>query len=158
MYILTKELREILKKPFGKVYKELPTINGKVISIGDITTKNLISKNIIPNLSIFDLKTKRNIPVEIPHKFKKVFKVYNPPGCISTEAVEKIKYLSKIDCEDTALVVCGEEDLLTLLVIKYFPNDTIVLYGQPNEGVVLLRINNELKNKIDKILYMMNRE
>ena len=158
MYILTDELRELLKKPFGKVYKELPPINGKVISIGDITTKNLISKNIIPNLSIFDLKTKRNIPVDIPHKFKKVFKVNNPPGCISNDAVEKIKYLSKIDCEDTALVVCGEEDLLTLLVIKYFPEDTTILYGQPNEGVVMLKINNELKNKINKILNMMNKE
>ena len=121
MYILTDELREILKKPFGKVYKELPPINGNVISIGDITTKNLISKNIIPNLSKFDLKTKRNIPVDIPHKFKKVFKVNNPPGYISDEAVEKIKYLSKINCENIALVVCGEEDFPTRLTLSPIP-------------------------------------
>ncbi|AEH06217.1 GTP-dependent dephospho-CoA kinase family protein [Methanothermococcus okinawensis] len=157
MYILNERLREILKKPFGKVYKELPLINGKVISIGDITTKNLLSKNIIPNLSIFDLKTKRDISVEINHKFKKVFEINNPPGCISDEAMEKIKYLSTRNNEDVALKVNGEEDLLTIPVIKYFPEDTIVLYGQPNEGVVLLKINKDLKNRIDEILNMMDK-
>ncbi len=155
MYILTDELREILKKPFGKVYKELPTINGKVISIGDITTKNLISKNIVPNLSILDLKTKRNIPVDIPHKFDNIIEIDNPPGCISDEAIEQIKRLSKIDFKNTALLIHGEEDLLTIPVIKYFPNGTTVLYGQPDEGVVLLKITPELKNKINKLLNMM---
>ncbi|MBW9221726.1 GTP-dependent dephospho-CoA kinase family protein [Methanothermococcus sp. SCGC AD-155-C09] len=155
MYVLTEELREMLKKPFGKVYKELPPINGKVISIGDITTKNLISNNIIPKLSIFDLKTKRNIPVSIDHKFNKVFEVKNPPGCISDEAIEKIKYLSKVNEENMALKVEGEEDLLAIPVIKYFPNGTIVLYGQPNAGVVFLKINDDLKDKIDRILKSM---
>jgi hypothetical protein len=155
MYVLTDELRETLKKPFGKVYKELPTINGKVISIGDITTKNLISKNIIPNLAIFDLKTKRNIPVDIPHKFDNTIKIDNPPGCISDEAIKQIKHLSKIDCKNVALIVDGEEDLLALPVIKYFPKNTTVLYGQPNEGVVVLTITSELKKEIDKIINMM---
>ncbi|WP_292460524.1 GTP-dependent dephospho-CoA kinase family protein [Methanothermococcus sp.] len=157
MYVLTERLRKILKKPFGKVYKELPPINGKVVSIGDITTKNLLLKNIIPNLSIFDLKTKRNIPVDINHKFMKVFEVSNPPGCISYEAMEKIKYLSTKNYENVALKVNGEEDLLTIPVIKYFPEGTVVIYGQPDKGVVLLKISKDLKNEIDNILNMMDK-
>ena len=157
MYILTDEIRELLKKPFGKVYKELPPINGKVVSVGDITTKTLLSKGIIPNLSIFDLKTKRDIKVDIEHKFKKIIVVENPPGCISDEAIEKIKYLANINDKNIALLVKGEEDLLVIPVIKYFPENTIVLYGQPDEGIVFLKITQELKNQIDKILKMMER-
>ncbi|AXI25297.1 hypothetical protein CFE53_03730 [Methanofervidicoccus sp. A16] len=155
MYAITQELREILKRPFGKVYKELPYINGKVISIGDITTKNLLSKNIVPHLSIFDLKTRRNIPVSIEHRFKRVFKVKNPPGCISDEAMEMIRYLSKIEEGNIALKVDGEEDLLALPVIKYFPYGTYVLYGQPDMGVVVLKIDEDLKEMVNKIFSLM---
>lgn len=155
MYVLNENTRDILKKPFGKVYKELPSIEGKVVSIGDVTTKNLLSKNIIPDLSIFDLKTKRNINVDITHNFKKVFEVNNPPGCITDEAIEKIKYLSTINDKDIALIVKGEEDLLAIPLIKYFPENTTVLYGQPDEGVVILKITKKLKHEIDEILKMM---
>jgi len=152
MYILTDKVSNELKKPFGKVYKELLSIEGKVISIGDVTTKHLLSNGIIPDLSILDFKTKRNVPVEIPHKFKTVFEVENPPGCISDKAIERIKYLSTIHDRDMALIVKGEEDLLTIPVIKYFPEDTSVIYGQPDEGMVMLKITKELKQKIEKLL------
>ncbi|HID47620.1 MAG TPA: DUF359 domain-containing protein [Methanothermococcus okinawensis] len=155
MYIITEELRKILKKPFGKVYKELPDISGKVVAIGDITTKNLLFKGIIPHLSIFDLKTRRNIPVSINHRFRKVFEVRNPPGCISDQAMEMIKYLSKVEEGNTALKVDGEEDLLALPVIKYFPYGTYVLYGQPDIGVVVLKIDEDLKKKVERIFSMM---
>jgi len=155
MYIITQELRKILKKPFGKVYKEPPCISGKVVAIGDITTKTLLSKNIIPHLSIFDLKTRRNIPVSIEHRFRRVFKVRNPPGCISDEAMEVIKYLSKVEEGNIALRVEGEEDLLALPVIKYFPYGTYVLYGQPDMGVVVLKIDEDLKKRVDRIFSLM---
>jgi len=152
MLKLPEKLREKLKKPFGKVYKTLPDINGDIVTVGDIVTKTVLENNIIPKLSIFDLKTQRNIPVEINHTFKKIIKVKNPPGCISDEAIESIKYLSTINDKDIALLVDGEEDLLALIVIKYFPIGTYVLYGQPNEGIVVLKIDNTLKQEIDKIL------
>ena len=155
MYLLNDKVAHELKKPFGKVYKELPSIEGKVVSIGDVTTKHLLSNGIIPNLSILDFKTKRNIPVDIPHKFKTIFEVENPQGCISDEAIERIKYLSTIHDRDMALIIKGEEDLLTIPVIKYFPEDTSVIYGQPDEGMVLLKITDELKQKIEKLLKEM---
>jgi uncharacterized protein (UPF0218 family) len=150
--MLPEELREKLKKPFGKVYKTLPDIDGDIVTVGDIVTKTVIENNIIPKLSIFDLKTKRNIPVEINHIFKKIIKIKNPAGCISDEAIESIKYLSTINDKDIALLVDGEEDLLALIVIKYFPIGTYVLYGQPDEGIVVLKIDEKLKQEINEIL------
>ena len=152
MLKLPESLRKTLKTPLGKVYKSLPDIDGDIVTVGDIVTKTVIENNITPKLSIFDLKTQRDIPVEINHTFKKIIKVKNPPGYISDEAIESIKYLSTIDDKDIALLVDGEEDLLTLIVIKYFPVGTYVLYGQPNEGIVVLKIDNTLKQEIDRIL------
>ncbi|ACX73326.1 Protein of unknown function DUF359 [Methanocaldococcus vulcanius M7] len=152
MLILPEELRDLLKKPFGKVYKTLPHIDGDIITVGDIVTKTVIENGIIPKLSIFDLKTRRNIPIKINHEFKKVIKIKNPAGCISNEAIESIKYLSTINDKNNAILVDGEEDLLTLPVIKYYPEGHYVLYGQPNEGIVVLKIDKKLKQEIDNIL------
>lgn len=156
MYIITEDVRQYLKKPFGKVYKQLPPINGRIISIGDITTLTLLDNNIIPNLSIVDFKTKRNIPVSINHKFNKVYNIVNPPGCISDDSENLIKYLSKEkNLKNIGIVVSGEEDLLALPVVKYFPTGTNVLYGQPDEGIVHIVITDSLKKEIDNILKMM---
>ncbi|MCQ6254593.1 GTP-dependent dephospho-CoA kinase family protein [Methanocaldococcus sp.] len=152
MLILPENLREKLKKPFGKVYKTLPNIDGDIVTVGDIVTKTVIENNIIPKLSIFDLKTQRTIPIKINHNFKKIIKIKNPPGCISDEAIESIKYLSTINDKDIALLVDGEEDLLTLIVIKYFPLGTYVLYGLPNKGMVVIKINEKIKKEIENLL------
>ncbi len=160
MYKLNKQSEILLKKPFGKVYVNIPPISRSdyIVAVGDITTKNLLKNNIIPNLSIIDYKTKRTIPVKIEHKFSNVYKVNNPKGNITTDAENIIKELSLKDIYNTVLIVeNGEEDLLALMVIKYFPVGSIVVYGQPNEGMVMLEITEELKNKINNILNLMDK-
>ncbi|WP_423792031.1 GTP-dependent dephospho-CoA kinase family protein [Methanocaldococcus indicus] len=152
MLKLPNSLREELKKPFGDVYRDIPLLNGDIITVGDVVTKTLIEKNIIPKLAIIDFKTKRNIPIKINHKFDKVYYIKNPPGYISDEAIEKVKYLSNKSIKNYAIVVDGEEDLLTLIVIKYFPEGDYVLYGLPDEGVVVMKIDKNIKNKVDNIL------
>jgi hypothetical protein len=36
------------------------------------------------------------------------------------------------------LEVQGEEDLLALPVLAYYPEDAVLFYGQPNEGLVVV--------------------
>ncbi|MCS3901040.1 GTP-dependent dephospho-CoA kinase family protein [Methanococcus voltae] len=161
-YIMTKELQSILKTPLGKIYKDIPEVfkivkdisisNNLIISIGDITTKNLIEYGIIPKISILDFKTKRDIPVDISYNFKKVYTVDNPAGTISQTSMEIIKYLSDIDDREVALIVAGEEDLLTIPVIIYFPIGCYIFYGQPDEGVVVVKITEELKHYANEII------
>ena len=54
------------------------------------------------------------------------------------------------------ITVMGEEDLLVLPVCIYAPDNSIVLYGQPNEGLVLVEINTEIRNKVQTLLDLMN--
>jgi len=152
---ITKELREELKKPFGKLMKEinLTLIKGKiVISIGDEVTKNLLKKNFAPKQCIYDKKTKRKkTNTEEIEKFDAPeFKIKNPPGTITREAQETIKKTLKL--EHSKILVEGEEDLLVIPAIKYASNNTIIMYGQPDEGVIYIEVNPEKKQKIREII------
>jgi uncharacterized protein (UPF0218 family) len=49
----------------------------------------------------------------------------------------------------------GEEDLLTLIAVLYAPKNALVLYGQPHEGLVAVRITSEKKAQAERILKEM---
>ncbi|MDG7054637.1 MAG: GTP-dependent dephospho-CoA kinase family protein, partial [Nitrososphaerota archaeon] len=54
------------------------------------------------------------------------------------------------------IIVDGEEDLLVIPVCIYAPENTIIMYGQPNEGLVVVTVNEEIKKKTKSILEAMN--
>ena len=53
------------------------------------------------------------------------------------------------------IVIDGEEDLLTLIAILYAPKNAFVIYGQPNEGIVLIKVSEKRKEDVKKILKEM---
>ena len=53
------------------------------------------------------------------------------------------------------LLVNGEEDLLVLPVCLFAPENSVVMYGQPNEGLVIAEITNEVREKVQKIVNQM---
>ncbi|MCJ7713870.1 GTP-dependent dephospho-CoA kinase family protein, partial [Candidatus Bathyarchaeota archaeon] len=50
------------------------------------------------------------------------------------------------------IVIDGEEDLLTLIVILHAPKNAFVIYGQPNEGIVLIKVTEKRKEEVRSIL------
>jgi len=60
-------------------------------------------------------------------------------------------------CESPVrITVDGEEDLLVIPVCIHAPKNSIVMYGQPNEGLVIVTITPEIRAKVQKILDVMN--
>ena len=53
------------------------------------------------------------------------------------------------------LFVNGEEDLLVLPACIHAPENAVVLYGQPNQGLVIVRITPEIRNKAQRLLDLM---
>ena len=53
------------------------------------------------------------------------------------------------------ILVDGEEDLLVIPVCIHAPDYAIIMYGQPNEGLVVVKINEEIKKKTKSILECM---
>ncbi len=53
------------------------------------------------------------------------------------------------------MVVDGEEDLLTLVAVLCAPENSLVVYGQPHEGIVVVKVTEKTKRKIRRIVEAM---
>jgi GTP-dependent dephospho-CoA kinase len=162
---LPENLRDKLKKPLGmlikdsdatkeRILKNIPS-EAFVISVGDATTEKLIKYGIMPSLQIVDgleKRTKRDLPSE---SVQTSLSCINQPAEITIESVKTIKKAFQSP-KPVRITVTGEEDLLVLPVILYAPENSIVLYGQPNEGLVIVPINAEIRNKSQSIMDSMS--
>lgn len=166
-YSVTPELRVKLKEPFGTliqgsfaetmdklgdiVKREKPP---KVVSVGDTVSRNLHAHEINPQLSITDNKCMRKKAKPKVFESKNVVHVRNPQGIITQEAVAVIREALESD-EYVHIIVDGEEDLLTLVAVLYAPEKSLVVYGQPCEGIVVVKVTPERKAATMEILKMM---
>ena len=152
-----------LKQTTSKIYTDTPNILYKsefVATVGDICTIKLIEEGIIPNLMVVDYKTKRSIKLaEIQMSVIKSVKcksvdVDNEPGTISQELYFEIKDAIKSEIM-TKIIVNGEEDLATLAVIKHSKIGAKVIYGMPDRGMVVVDVNQQAKERANKLLERM---
>jgi len=79
----------------------------------------------------------------------------NPPGSITQEAIISIKFALS-SSKNFILQVVGEEDLLTLPACYFAPNNSMVCYGQPLEGLVLVKINDSTRRKAKELMKSIN--
>jgi uncharacterized protein (UPF0218 family) len=90
----------------------------------------------------------------LEHDSYKTIEVMNPAATLNPELIEMIKD-SLAGKERIKIVVDGEEDLATLPVILYAPLGSAVVYGQPNEGSVLVEVTLEKKEQIKDLMGRM---
>ena len=53
------------------------------------------------------------------------------------------------------ILVDGEEDLLVLPTCILAPENYVIMYGQPNEGLVIVQITTQVREKVQKIVNLM---
>ncbi|MFH1306270.1 MAG: DUF359 domain-containing protein [Candidatus Micrarchaeota archaeon] len=159
---MDNKLREILSKPFGPVMKVEEVISklGKekmklVIAIGDESVYNLLINDIMPDVGIFDFKVKRErVPEEWIRVIQKsagnAIKIKNPAGEITSELEKEVK--ETVENGKGWIEIIGEEDLAALPALAYAPEGALILYGQPDEGIVWLEISEENKKKGNELL------
>ena len=172
-YKLIPALRDRLKEPFGKLYRgkgdeclrDIVKSLGnrpKVISIGDVTTYYLLKAGIVPDMCIVDDRTMR-LPVELEvrkgtaHESFKDVKVKNPPGVVTKELIDAIKD-NMSSKKPVRIFVDGEEDLAVIPACEYAPVGSVVLYGQPGEGVVAVTVTEEKKRETLSLMEQMIKE
>jgi uncharacterized protein (UPF0218 family) len=116
----------------------------------------MIRFGLTPQIQIIDgleKRSQRNIPID--DTIKTNFTCKNPSGEITKESMQIIQ--KAFSCEHPVRVtVKGEEDLLVIPVCIFAPENSFVMYGQPNEGLVIIRVTPEIKAKVQKILDSMN--
>ncbi len=139
------ETMDYLKREFAK---KRPT---KLFAVGDCITLNLIKFGIEADLYIVDNKIMRKNIQPIPMETIKTIKVKNPPGTITPEAFEAVR--KGINSSSvTRILVDGEEDLLTLPAIKFAPKGTLIIYGQPKVGIVMVKVTSAIQKEVEQIL------
>ena len=158
MLILKKESRKKFKKPFGKIYHSVNDINKSIfednliISIGDETTNNLLNAELIPKISIIDNTIKRKASRHKIEYNALTLNTINPPGTITQDLWITIKKAFSIsDKSNILIVVDGEEDLAVIPCVLMAPKSSIILYGQPGEGLVLVEAD-KVKEKAKELL------
>ena len=163
---LPDDLRDQLKNPLGNLVSDNDpnkeniikkiTAESIVITVGDRTTENILQLGLKPQIQIIDGLEKRNQRIApIDDTINTKLSCRNPPGEITEESIQIIKKAFSSE-PPVRIVVDGEEDLLVVPVCIFAPENSIVMYGQPNEGLVIVQITPEIRAKVQKILDAMN--
>jgi uncharacterized protein (UPF0218 family) len=158
----TDETKRIVKRPIGILVKDedglrsfLKGFKGRLVSVGDIVSEKLLDLGFNPSLCVVDGKTMRTIfpGVERFKHGRKLFTLVNPPGTVSEESWRVFK--EALASAPSTILVEGEEDLLTIVAVKTVSKGSLVLYGQPGEGVVVVKVDESSRKLIQRILETM---
>lgn len=160
-YIFSEELKEKVRFPIGKLLKDslvkreslefyFATSNLNV-SVGDRTTERFSEFGLHPDLEVIDTVERREkrAPPTTTSPNQRVFTAENRAGTISSDALQKLRLCLESITEErkrARLVISGEEDLLVLPVVAFFPIGTFVFYGQPREGLVIVDSRDSMEN------------
>ena len=126
----------------------------RLIAVGDVAVKTLTDMDIVPDVGIVDGKTKRTelLADEMVDQsiFVNVLNCDNSPGMISSQFKLRLNEAA-ISTEKTLVVVDGEEDLAPLILHLCLQIGSVVIYGQPKEGLVVKITDEETKSNCKRI-------
>lgn len=162
---LPESLRESLKRPLGLLLKDRDATKDNIlknipagaflITVGDATTEKMVGFGLEPSLQIVDSLERRH-KRELPGgNVATVLECVNPAAEITNESIRVIKKGLE-STPPVRIVVSGEEDLLVIPVALNAPSNSVIMYGQPNEGLVIVVVNQEVRQKAKEILDSMS--
>jgi len=154
---LPESLRPELKEPLGAIETDaaalLAAAGRPLIAVGDIVTYHLTEAGGEPDLSLFDERTRREpVAASIGAAIADAdVAVENPAGTLTQDLLAAIA--AGIDAGEPRVVrVDGEEDLSALPAIVAAPEGASVVYGQPEEGMVHVRVTHETRERARRLL------
>lgn len=165
IFVLPILIRKTLKTPYGKLFRNIEELRkfrnkfkgkfiGKfIICVGDVVSNSLLNEGWDVNLCVYDNKTLRNIYNKEGRNLKNFkgnkFIVWNPAGMLTEQAYKVVK--DALNFKYAKIFVNGEDDLFVIPCIKFCPPSTVLFYGQPNEGIVMVEVNRNIKDDIEKL-------
>ncbi len=156
--LINPQYNDLLKEPFGLLIKDNEVIkkkiypfirkSNKIVTVGDTTTQKFVEFGYIPDLSIIDNKEKRMIKSNIlEFHVDTTMHCENRPGELNIQVIDLIKKITSIKFNKIQIIIEGEEDLIALPLFMYSPNKWTIFYGQPNEGLVVVEMNNNRRKR-----------
>ncbi len=152
--------REELAEPHGILFTGTPSgrllAGRRVAAVGDMVSHTLMEAGVEPSLVVLDGKTERRPygrGLDEALAGRELVEVENRAGSIEHDAQETLMELAGE--EGVAVLVEGEEDLLAIPLAIGMPEGSLVAYGQPGEGVVLMPVDRYLKSFLQNYLARM---
>ena len=168
--ILTPGLRKELKKPLGPliegsfqetakkinelIRKKRPV---KIIAVGDCVSRNMLENGISLDIAIIDYKVMRKPIPPWAFEAENVFQARNPAGTLTEEAWRAVR--TAVNSPGRSKVIIeGEEDLIVLIAVLCAPAGSLVIYGQPKQGIVALNVDEETRRRVHSIIERMEKK
>lgn len=147
-----------LKQPQGKLLQSnqideiLRDKKTRVVLVGDTITNHFVSHQLPFNLAIIDGHSNRQ-PTNRVYAEPVTDIGHNPPGSISSETAKRIiDLLKQSTINHNITMVQGEEDLLAFVPSLLSPLGGVVLYGQPNQGIVMIELTESEKVRLARMI------
>jgi uncharacterized protein (UPF0218 family) len=161
--VFNEELKERVRKPLGRLIRgtpgetssilidELGRVSGKIIAVGDRVSRELSALGLRVDVYVVDDKIERQSVEPFTMRGAVELRCENEPGTISEDAYAAVR--DAVNMNGPVVVrVRGEEDLLALVAIIEAPIGSLVIYGQPRMGVVLVDVDEKAKQDATSIL------
>jgi uncharacterized protein (UPF0218 family) len=172
MLRLPRSLRSAFKEPFGPVYTDAESLldafvdgdrddvddtRAPLVAVGDVVTAHLVRAGRPPDVAVVDGRTEREAvspaTEEALESLPTGTEVDNPAGELTEALLRALREaLATVDTETGVIDVDGEEDLATLPAVVAAPDGAGIVYGQPGEGMVLVRVTPETRREMVELL------
>jgi uncharacterized protein (UPF0218 family) len=159
--LLSEKLRAHLKRPLGQLFPDIATAvehlrklrPTRLITVGDVATAKFIAAGVRPDVAVVDFLVMRkpvaeDLKARIDSLDARVIHVRNPAGTLTPEMRE-----SFADAKPPLkIIVEGEEDLATVPAVLSAPQGSVVVYGQPGGGVVIIKVTESKRREFTDLL------
>jgi len=154
--LLPESMRVELKTPLGELYRGEPKDTATRLKeklstkpplfavVGDFVAGNIIAAGLSPDIVVVDNKTRRVEVEPIEHGLREI-RVPNEAATINAQAWLVLRSAVTLK-RRVAVVVEGEEDLLVLPLLAEMPIGSVIAYGQPHEGLVVVTVSEERRD------------
>jgi len=151
--LLTGDPSESVPKLLRLVREEKPP---RIIAVGDVVSRETWKAGVRVGLRIVDRRSMREglEPDDFPSEY--TYRVENPAGVITTQAWAVIR--QALGRSEALVLVDGEEDLLAIPCILEASDGSFIIYGQPRQGMVVVKAADPIKKELAAMVQNMVRE
>jgi pantetheine-phosphate adenylyltransferase len=159
-FVLPEDKREEFRAPIGPLETEMRNVIASLdsktllIAVGDIVAQTLSELGRTADISVIDGKTRREVlmqDLEVSFSEARRKTASNPAGTITQKAAISL-HDAIADYETThqrqLIVISGEEDLLAIPSILFSPLHAVVVYGQFDQGIVVVKASEQNKKRV----------
>jgi len=123
-------------------------------SVGDVSSRSLMEAGIQPDIVVVDNRVMRGDVEPMSLWDRTAIRTQNHPGTIGSDSWRALGEAVRLK-RGVAVIVEGEEDLLVLPLIDLMPLGSLIAYGQPRAGMVVVEVTEERKRWADGFMERM---